>query len=81
MKIADMNLDGRPDLVVVNQNMDQVSILLGHGDGTFVMPVGYPAGSQPASLAIADMNNDMKPDVVVANAGSKKVTVLTNTTQ
>src|SRR5262249_10273521 len=32
---ADLNRDGKPDLVVTSSNSDQISVLLGNGDGTF----------------------------------------------
>ena len=33
--VADVDGDGRPDLVTANRGSDDVSVLLGHGDGTF----------------------------------------------
>ena len=35
MTTADVNRDGRADLVTVNSGSDPVSVLLGNGDGTF----------------------------------------------
>jgi hypothetical protein len=77
--IADVNGDGRPDLVVAN-NCDSpgcgsasnyngaVSVLLGNGDGTFHAPVAYSSGGNLGnSVAIADVNGDGYPDLVVAN--------------
>ncbi len=72
--VADVNGDGKLDLVVANQCIDvncangSVSVLLGNGDGTFQPAVSYGSGGQTAdSVAIGDVNGDGKPDLVVAN--------------
>jgi hypothetical protein len=48
----DLNYDGNLDLVVTNLLSNNVSILLGNGDGTFQAAVNYPVGSSPTSVAI-----------------------------
>lgn len=71
--IADVNADGKPDLVVVggasvNSNDGAVGVLLGNGDGTFQKPVIYNPGGQSAEfVAISDVNGDGEPDLLVAN--------------
>jgi hypothetical protein len=64
---ADMNHDGKLDLVVANLYSASVGVLLGNGDGTFGKVVVYPAIQDPDSIAIADFNGDGSPDVVVAS--------------
>jgi hypothetical protein len=51
--VADVNGDGKPDLVALSacvlsgcSNSQQVSVLLGNGDGTFQTAVTYGSGSQ-----------------------------------
>jgi hypothetical protein len=78
LAIADVNGDGKPDLVVANRCLTScpggfgiggVSVLLGNGDGSFQSPVSYSSGAGDAiSVAIADVNGDGHPDLVVANA-------------
>ncbi len=42
--VADVNGDGKPDLVVANLESDDVGVLLGNGDGTFQPAVTYASG-------------------------------------
>jgi uncharacterized protein (DUF2141 family) len=71
--IADLNGDGKPDVVVaeyVTQGFG-VGVLLGNGDGTFQPAVAYYAGGVPTywqtGVAVADVNGDGKPDLVLAS--------------
>jgi hypothetical protein len=74
--IADVNGDGKPDLVVVNYcalgvsncATGSVGVLLGNGDGTFQTAIPYGSGGfNSASVAVADVNGDGKADIVVTN--------------
>jgi hypothetical protein len=72
---ADVNKDGKADLIVANgcQSTSQcangvVGVLLGNGDGTFQSAKTYASGGVVASsVAIADVNGDGNPDLLVAN--------------
>jgi predicted outer membrane repeat protein len=76
--VGDFNGDGKPDLAVANSGSDNVTILLGDGNGGFTEPAGSPVGtgSTPLSVAVGDFNGDGKPDLAVANSGSGNVTIL-----
>jgi hypothetical protein len=66
--VADVNGDGKLDIIAGNNTPDLVAVLLGNGDGTFQAPVTYPSGGIASfSVAVADVNGDGKLDVVVAN--------------
>jgi len=74
--VGDFNGDGKLDLAVANVGSNNVSILLGNGDGTFQAAVDYGAGSNPDSVAVGDFRGDGKLDLVVANDGSNNVSIL-----
>jgi hypothetical protein len=66
---ADFNGDGHLDLAVSNLNSQNVTILLGHGDGTFAVGTSLSTGvgSNPYFIATADLNNDTRADLIVLN--------------
>jgi len=70
VSIGDFNGDGAPDLVVANSATNDVSVLLGTGDGTFLGEQRFNAGVQPAFVSIGDLNDDGILDLAVANRGS-----------
>jgi uncharacterized repeat protein (TIGR03803 family) len=69
--VADVNGDGKPDLVVANGSnvyVGNVSVLLNNGNGTFQAPqtlIGGGSVVNADSVAVADVNGDGKPDIVV----------------
>ena len=66
--VADVNGDGKPDLLVANWSSSSVGVLLGNGDGSFQAAVTYDSGGQrTASIAVADVNGDGKLDLIVGN--------------
>lgn len=73
---ADLNRDGKPDLVTANIETSEVSVLLGNGDGSFRDPVAFRTGGSPAALAVVDADADGKLDVAVADSSRGVVDVL-----
>jgi hypothetical protein len=73
------------DLVVADSNTNlvgaanEVSILIGNGDGTFQSPIMCPTGTGPTSVAVGDLNGDGILDLAVANFGANTVSVLLGT--
>jgi hypothetical protein len=73
---ADLNGDGKPDLVVAqggdpqnNFSIYSIAVLLGNGDGTFQPAALYGTAIYPSYLLIADFNGDEKFDLAVADPG------------
>jgi Flp pilus assembly secretin CpaC len=74
---ADLNADSHPDIVVVNQTDNTVSVLLGNGDGTFTAALNSPlaSGQAPTGVTIADFNGDGTPDIAVTDPQTDSVSV------
>ena len=83
--VADINGDGKPDLVVANRSSNTASVLLnttapGAAVPSFAPAVDFTVGAGAYSLALGDINGDGRPDIVVTSAQSNTVSVLLNTT-
>ncbi len=83
LAVGDLNVDGRPDLMVSNQTADTVSILLnatalGAATPTMLAKVDLPTGRTPGSVAVADVNSDGKPDLGVGNLLDDTLSILFN---
>jgi len=75
--VKDVNGDGKPDLVVANSGTNDVSVLLGNGDGTFQAPQSFATtGRNPVAVTVADVNSDGLPDLITANSSTSDVSVL-----
>jgi hypothetical protein len=72
--VGDFNGDGETDIAVVNHGSDNVSILLGNGDGTFAAAINTAVGSSPTGLAVSDFDRDGILDLAVTS--SSGVTIL-----
>ena len=69
----DFNRDGKLDLAAgggINAPADanNLSILLGDGNGGFAMPTYHTVGPAPQSMSIADFNGDGFSDIAISNA-------------
>ncbi|HEX4380476.1 MAG TPA: FG-GAP-like repeat-containing protein, partial [Candidatus Acidoferrum sp.] len=63
------------DLVIANATTNNVTVLLGNGDGTFFEAPGspYAVGVNPSSVVVADFNGDGDLDFAVANKGDNTI--------
>ena len=73
---ADVNGDGKADIIVVNGNSSSVGVLLGNGSGGFGTQTTYATGAGPSSVTTADETGDGKADIITANYNSNNVSVL-----
>lgn len=80
VSIADVDIDGKLDLVSADPSNNTVSVLLGKGDGTFMDKQGFGVGHSPSDVVVGDLNGDGKPDVATVNNASDSVSVLMNHT-
>ncbi|CAF4886753.1 unnamed protein product [Rotaria sp. Silwood1] len=67
--IGDFNNDGWLDMAIATSHTNNVGILLGTGNGSFLPIQTYPTGlnSGPRAIAVADFNGDGQLDIAVAN--------------
>ncbi|CAF4324220.1 unnamed protein product, partial [Adineta steineri] len=76
--VGDFNNDKHMDIAIANSGTNNVGILFGNENGTFIsqniFSTGY--GSHPYSIATHDFNGDNFLDIVVANHGTHSVGVL-----
>jgi hypothetical protein len=75
---ADFNGDGKPDLAGAGGN--DVSVMLGNGDGTFRAKTDFPIGMQTQAVAAGDFNSDGRVDLMVTlNTPQLSLALLTGT--
>jgi hypothetical protein len=80
---ADVNGDGKPDLIVANYfiasgSAGTLTVLTNNGVGGFGSNATLNVGNGPWSVIAADINSDGKTDLISVNHASSTLTVLTN---
>ena len=82
---ADLNGDGRDDLVVRNAGDGTLTVFFSNGSGSdatgnalFPSSVTRPVGLGVSDVALADVDHDGVPDIIVTNKASGEVGVLRN---
>ncbi len=83
-QVADVNADGRSDLLTIYSNWHRAGVMLGNGDGTFQINVEFFNGTAAGTLlyygaAIGDLNGANGPDIVLP-IGNCKSYMCTQTT-
>jgi hypothetical protein len=76
--VEDFDGDGKLDLVVVNPESNNVSVLLNDGNDGFGTATNFTVGTSPSFVTVADLNGDGKLDLAVVNSESNDVSVLLN---
>jgi hypothetical protein len=77
LTVGDFNQDGKPDLAIVNQTSQNVTVLAGNGDGTFTQFTKSPltVGNLPVSIASGSLSGSTGPGLAVVNQKDQTITV------
>ena len=78
---GDFDEDGAPDLAVANNGSDDVSILLGDGQGGFAPAVSIPTGTQPLTPLVEDLDRDGHLDLAVTHSFGSSISLFYGTGQ
>ena len=65
---ADVNGDGKVDLICANYADSTLTVLTNNGSGRFGSNATYAAGSHPVQVIAADVNGDGAVDLICANS-------------
>ena len=76
LDFGDVNGDGKLDVVTSNDDSNNVSLLLGNGNGTFNAATTYAVHSDPPGLTVRDVNGDGLADVIVPHFTTNDIGVL-----
>ncbi|MDB5387319.1 MAG: hypothetical protein JWM11_2965 [Planctomycetaceae bacterium] len=77
--LEDGSQDGFPDLIVVDNTLNQVAFVDNLSQGTdFEIGASQSTGTIPSDVAIKDLRGDGFIDMIVTSAGSNTVTVYTS---
>lgn len=67
---ADLNGDGRPELITANEDDNTLTVCTNNGLGQFGASLTLPTDSSLGFVAAADMDNDGRTDLIAANGGA-----------
>ena len=83
--VADVNGDGKPDLIVGQSGSNTLWVLInttprGASTASFSAQQTFSVGEFPDSIVVADFNGDGKPDIAVTDNNDATLYVFENTT-
>lgn len=76
--VADLDLDGKPDLLLTTPYSNSVAVVMNTVAGGGVAYFSLVTGEYPRAVAVSDVDGDGKQDIVVANERSNTVSVFRN---
>lgn len=81
IKYADLDNDGRLDLVVINSKSNSISVFKSsstRGTVSFEDKLDFNTGKKPCKIKLADLNNDTFVDIIVTNEDDNSISVFEN---
>ncbi|MDI6802713.1 MAG: VCBS repeat-containing protein [Bacteroidota bacterium] len=81
IKTADINYDGKADILLYGKNVLGLTVLLGRGDGTFRPPQVILSDYSFSSVGVHDFNGDDLPDLFCVNWVSNEVQLFSSYAQ
>ncbi|HYW47743.1 MAG TPA: VCBS repeat-containing protein [Bryobacteraceae bacterium] len=72
---ADLNHDGKLDLIIADQYTSAMSVMTGNGDGTFQAATQYVVAAQPVSIAPLPLGDGSTALLTTDNASSNEFTM------
>ena len=72
---ADVDGDGRADLLVAEPESGQLSVYLQQADGTLASPKKFPCLAGVSQIAVSDWNNDDHPEIFLLSRDENSVAV------
>jgi hypothetical protein len=69
LTMGDVSGDGKPELLVLNDDCAVVTVIANQGDGTFAAPTVYDLEDYPGLTVMGDLNGDGRADLVVNIVG------------
>ncbi|HEY4415996.1 MAG TPA: VCBS repeat-containing protein [Verrucomicrobiae bacterium] len=70
---ADVDGDGRPDLLVAEPESGQISVYLQQADGTLAAPKKFPCLAGVSQIAVSDWNEDGHPEIFLLSRDENAV--------
>lgn len=73
---ADVDSDGKQDLITLDETSSVVRVRRGQGDGTFGAATTFATAAGPVAAALGDFNGDGRPDLAITAAAADSVSLL-----